>query len=116
MDEKFTDGRMSEGEKLFIFDMVIHGLDLGFSGWKAANSFLQGYWYWSFGEYTGRFIGDIIAMSIWGARKAKMIDYYNDAFQTIAAYDLAYATLTGDLDVFEDEAEPADDEFSSFYQ
>jgi len=86
LDKRFTDGEMSNGEKLFVFDMVVHGLDLGWSGWKAANSFLEGYWYWSLGEYAGRFFGDIIAMSIWGANKASMIDYYNDAFVTLETY------------------------------
>ena len=112
--EEWT-GEMSYGEQVFIFDMVLHGLDLGWSGWKTVHSYLNGYWYWNMGEYAGRFIGDIVAMSLWGAKKAKKIDYWNDAINTVAAFYIIAEAAKADEDIFgEEEADPADDEFSSF--
>jgi hypothetical protein len=52
-------------DDLIIWDLAIHSIDGVWSLWKAIEMYFYGYFFWDQGVYLGKFVGDVVALSLW---------------------------------------------------
>jgi len=112
-DEDEKKGDKHPGDWLVWWDVGVHGLDLGWSIWKAYDVYGTGVYHYDGGRYLGRMAADTYCILDWILNRKELTPYWNDAMDLYAAAaeaKKAEKESGDDGDDEEDEEDGADEE------
>ena len=77
-------------DDLIWWDVGILAVDAAWSAWKIFETYMFGYFFYDQGQYIGKFIGDLVALSLWMVDRKTLTPFWTTTYAIYEAYSTAW--------------------------